>query len=260
MKVVILAGGLGTRLSEETQLKPKPMAEIGEHPILWHIMKIYGQLRLRRLRHLPGLQGLRDQGVLRQLLPAQLATSPSTCAGRRWRCTQHTVEPWKVTLVDTGAETQTGGRLKRVASYLGDERFMITYGDGVADIDIGALLAFHEAHGKLATVTAVQPPGRFGALELADDERDGAARSPRSRAATAPGSTAASSCSSPACSTTSTATRPPSGARAAGAPRRATASSSPIATAASGSPWTRCATSALLEELWAADNAPWKIW
>jgi glucose-1-phosphate cytidylyltransferase len=169
MKVVILAGGMGTRLAEETQLRPKPMAEIGEHPILWHIMKIYGHFGFNEFVVCLGYRGY----VIKEYFSNYfLHNSDVTFDVQSGSMEVHQigVEPWRVTLIDTGAATQTGGRLKRVADHLGDEPFMMTYGDGVADIDIAALLAFHRAHGRLATVTAVQPLGRFGALQLAQDE------------------------------------------------------------------------------------------
>jgi len=169
MKVVILAGGLGTRLAEETQVRPKPMAEIGEHPILWHIMKGYGERGFNDFVICLGYKGY----VIKEYFANYFLHNCDVTfdlQGRGMEVHENPVEPWKVTLVDTGAETQTGGRLRRVRRYLGDERFLMTYGDGVADVDLKALLAFHDAHGRLATVTAVQPPGRFGALELGDDE------------------------------------------------------------------------------------------
>jgi glucose-1-phosphate cytidylyltransferase len=168
MKVVILAGGLGTRLAEETQVRPKPLAEIGEHPILWHIMKIYGQQGFTEFVICLGYKGYLIKEYFSNYF---LHNSDVTfdLSEQAMTVHQNAVEPWKVTLVDTGAGTQTGGRLKRVAQYLGGERFMMTYGDGVADVDLSALLAIHESSGKLATVTAVQPPGRFGALALGDD-------------------------------------------------------------------------------------------
>src|SRR5665648_814253 len=169
MKVVILAGGLGTRLSEETQVRPKPMAEIGEHPILWHIMKGYGEQGFTEFVICLGYRGYLIKEYFSNYF---LHNSDVTfdLSEQAMTVHQNAVEPWKVTLVDTGARTQTGGRVKRVAPYLDGERFLLTYGDGVADVDLAALLACHEARGKLATVTAVQPPGRFGALELAADE------------------------------------------------------------------------------------------
>jgi len=169
MKVVILAGGLGTRLAEETQVKPKPMAEIGEHPILWHIMKGFGERGFSEFVICLGYKGY----VIKEYFANYFLHNSAVTfdlAGRSMEVHKNTVEPWRVTLVDTGAGTQTGGRLKRVAPYLGGERFLMTYGDGVADVDLAALLACHEAHGRLATVTAVQPPGRFGALELDEDD------------------------------------------------------------------------------------------
>jgi len=169
MKVVILAGGLGTRLSEETQVRPKPMAEIGEHPILWHIMKLYSHYGFDDFVICLGYKGY----VIKEYFANYFLHNSDVTFDLRDQTTQvhqNSVEPWRVTLVDTGAETQTGGRLKRVAPYLGGERFMMTYGDGVADVDVPSLLAFHEVQGRLATVTAVQPPGRFGTLDLAADD------------------------------------------------------------------------------------------
>ena len=167
MKVAILAGGLGTRLAEETQVKPKPMAEIGEHPILWHIMKIFGEQGYDEFVVCLGYKGYLIKEYFANYF-LHNADVTFDLRGREMTVHENAAEPWRVTLVDTGAETQTGGRLKRVADYLGGERFMMTYGDGVADIDLAGLLAVHEAQGRLATVTAVQPPGRFGALEMDD--------------------------------------------------------------------------------------------
>jgi glucose-1-phosphate cytidylyltransferase len=167
-KAVILAGGKGTRLSEETMLRPKPMVEIGGRPILWHIMKIYAAHGITEFVVCLGYKGaiIKDY-----FLNYRLGSSDVTFDLAEGSVTYHRaeVEPWKVTLVETGDETQTGGRLLRAARHLDpDEPFCLTYGDGVADVDIGGLLAFHAAHGKLATVTAVTPPGRFGALLMAD--------------------------------------------------------------------------------------------
>jgi glucose-1-phosphate cytidylyltransferase len=164
MKVVILAGGLGTRLSEETTVRPKPMVEIGGKPILWHIMKIYAHHGFTDFVVCLGYKGY----VIKEYFANYfLHMSDVTFdLGKNKLEVHHAqAEPWRVTLVDTGDATLTGGRVKRVARYLDDE-FMLTYGDGVADIDIGKLVAFHRAQGTLATVTGVQPPGRFGALEL----------------------------------------------------------------------------------------------
>jgi glucose-1-phosphate cytidylyltransferase len=167
VKVVILAGGLGTRLSEETGVRPKPMVEVGDKPILWHIMKIYSHFGFNDFIICTGYKGYQIKEYFQNY---SLHNSDLTFDLRTGDMTVHqsTTEPWRVTLVDTGDDTMTGGRLKRVEKYIGDSTFMMTYGDGVADIDLGALLAFHEAHGKEATVTAVQPLGRFGALQVDD--------------------------------------------------------------------------------------------
>jgi len=168
MKVVILAGGLGTRLSEETQVRPKPLAEIGDHPIMWHIMKGYGEQGFSDFVICLGYKGYLIKEYFANYFLHNCDVT-FDLRGREMEVHENAVEPWRVTLVDTGADTQTGGRINRVGPYLDGERFMMTYGDGVADVDLRALLSFHESHGRLATVTAVQPPGRFGALDLADD-------------------------------------------------------------------------------------------
>ncbi len=167
MKVVILAGGLGTRLSEETVQRPKPMVEIGDRPILWHIMKIYSAHGLTDFVVCLGYKGY----VIKEFFANYfLHTSNVTfdLAKNSMEVHERRSEPWRVTLVDTGDATQTGGRIKRVAEHL-DDTFCLTYGDGVGDIDIAASVAFHRAHGRKATITAVQPPGRFGALAVEDD-------------------------------------------------------------------------------------------
>jgi glucose-1-phosphate cytidylyltransferase len=165
MKAVILAGGFGSRLSEETQVKPKPMVEIGGKPILWHIMKIYSAHGLNDFIVCLGYKGYLIKEYFANYC---LHNSDVTFdLGRNEVHTHHRdSEDWRVTLIDTGIESMTGGRLKRVARYLTDDPFCMTYGDGVGNIDVGALIAFHRAHGKQATVTATQPPGRFGALRL----------------------------------------------------------------------------------------------
>jgi len=165
MKVVILAGGLGTRISEESHLRPKPMIEIGGKPILWHIMKIYSAHGLTDFIICCGYRGYM---IKEYFANYYLHTSDVTfdMAANRVEVLQTNSEPWRVTLVDTGEQTITGGRLKRVARLLGDEEFCFTYGDGVADVNIRDLIAFHRRQGKLATLTAVQPPARFGALSL----------------------------------------------------------------------------------------------
>jgi glucose-1-phosphate cytidylyltransferase len=165
MKVVILAGGLGTRLSEETAVKPKPMAEIGEHPILWHIMKTYSHYGFDEFIVCLGYKGYVIKEYFSNYFLHNSDVTFDMCTNQM-TVHENATEPWKVTLVDTGAETLTGGRLKRVARYIGDETFMMTYGDGVADVNVADLLAFHRAQGKEATVTAVQPLGRFGVMKI----------------------------------------------------------------------------------------------
>ena len=165
MKVLILAGGLGSRLSEETTLKPKPMVELGGKPILWHIMKIYSSYGFNEFIILCGYKGFLIKEYFTHYF---LHTADITIDMTTNNLTHHNnnAEPWKVTMIDTGLDTMTGGRIKRVQKYIGNESFMLTYGDGVADIDIKRLLAFHNSHGKLITMTSVQPEGRFGALSI----------------------------------------------------------------------------------------------
>jgi glucose-1-phosphate cytidylyltransferase len=165
MKAVILAGGLGTRISEETQLKPKPMIEIGGKPVLWHIMKTYSSHGVNDFVICLGYKGYLIKEYFANYY-LHMSDVTFDMAQNRMEIHQNSAEPWRVTLVDTGEKSMTGGRLKRVAAYLGQEDFCFTYGDGVADVNIGELLAFHASHRKLATVTAVQPPGRYGALAL----------------------------------------------------------------------------------------------
>lgn len=169
MKVVILAGGFGTRLSEETGVKPKPMVKVGEYPILWHIMKIYSAYGINDFIICCGYKGY----VIKRYF-SNYALDHSTVTFDMARDTvevhRNGCEPWRVTLVDTGLHTMTGGRLKRVRSFVGDETFFFTYGDGVSDLDIRELLAFHREEGALATLTAVQPPGRFGVFPLDDGQ------------------------------------------------------------------------------------------
>ena len=166
MKAVILAGGLGTRLSEETGLRPKPMVEIGGKPILWHIMKMYSAHGIHDFIICCGYKGY----VIKEYFANYFLHSSDVTIDLRnnkLEILEQKAEPWTITLVDTGENTQTGGRLKRVAPYLKDEEnFCLTYGDGVGSVNLTELIAFHKAHGKPATMTAVQPPGRFGALEL----------------------------------------------------------------------------------------------
>lgn len=168
MKVVILAGGLGTRISEETQVRPKPLIEIGNRPILWHIMKIYAHFGIREFIICLGFKGylIKEYFANYCLHNSDVTFDLST---NSLHVHERQSENWKVTLIDTGLETMTGGRLRRVASYIQDDTFCLTYGDGVGNVDIDKLLDFHKEHGCLATVTATRPPGRFGALELAAD-------------------------------------------------------------------------------------------
>lgn len=172
MKAVILAGGLGTRISEETVNRPKPMVNIGGRPILWHIMKSYSSHGIHDFVICCGYMGY----VIKEYFAnyfLHMSDVTFDMSDNSMEIHERHAEPWRVTLVDTGENTQTGGRLARVAKYLRDEEaFCFTYGDGVADIDLGAEIDFHKAHGKLATVAAVQPPGRFGALELKGDDVD----------------------------------------------------------------------------------------
>ena len=170
MKAVILSGGLGTRISEETHLKPKPMIEVGGRPLLWHIMKLYSYYNINDFIICCGYKG----EIIKEYFSNYfLHTSDVTIdmSNNKVDIHQRNSEPWKVTLVDTGENTATGGRLKRVSKYLENEsEFCFTYGDGLSDIDISSLINFHKKHGKLATLTAVTPPGRYGALDLDRDK------------------------------------------------------------------------------------------
>ncbi len=168
MKAVILAGGLGTRLSEETSVRPKPMVEVGGRPILWHIMKIYSAFGVNDFVVCLGHKGYLIKEYFANYF-LHMSDVTFDMANNGMHIHQNNAEPWKITLVDTGEETMTGGRLRRVREYLDDDMFCLTYGDGVGDVDINATLDFHRSHGGLATITAIQPPGRFGALEFDGD-------------------------------------------------------------------------------------------
>ena len=168
MKAVILAGGLGTRLSEESHLKPKPMIEIGGKPILWHIMKIFSHHGINDFVVCLGYKGYIIKEYFANYF-LHMADVTFDVAKNSMDVHQNYVEPWRVTLVDTGPDTMTGGRLRRVKNYVGNETFCFTYGDGVSDVDVTKLVAFHRDHGKQATITAIQPPGRYGALNLDGD-------------------------------------------------------------------------------------------
>jgi glucose-1-phosphate cytidylyltransferase len=169
MKCVILAGGFGTRLSEETHLKPKPMVEIGGRPILWHIMKIYSAFGVNDFIVCCGYKGYLIKEYFANYA-LHMSDVTFDMANYTFAVHQRLVEPWKVTLVDTGEDSNTGGRLLAVKNHIKDEEtFCFTYGDGLSDVDIGALLDFHKSHGRPATVTAVQPPGRYGGLSIKND-------------------------------------------------------------------------------------------
>lgn len=168
MKAVILAGGLGTRISEESHLRPKPMVTIGDKPILWHILKIYSHHGVNDFIICLGYKGY----VIKEYFAnyfLHMSNVTFDMENNKMEVHQHHAEPWRVTLVETGEDTMTGGRIKRIKPYLNDEPFCCTYGDGVSDINIRESIAFHQKHGKLATIGAIQPPGRYGALELDGD-------------------------------------------------------------------------------------------
>jgi glucose-1-phosphate cytidylyltransferase len=170
MRVVILAGGRGTRLAEETVVRPKPLVEIGGRPVLWHIMNIYGAYGFNDFVVCLGYKGHLVKEYFANYALRSCDVTFDLAAGRT-EIHDGPLEPWRITCIETGTETMTGGRLKRAADLVGEGTFMLTYGDGVADVDVSALLAFHRAHGRAATVTAVRPLGRFGALWLDDDMR-----------------------------------------------------------------------------------------
>ncbi|WP_020614547.1 glucose-1-phosphate cytidylyltransferase [Sediminispirochaeta bajacaliforniensis] len=169
MKVVLLAGGLGTRLSEETELKPKPMVEIGGKPILWHIMKIYSHYGFNEFIICLGYKGYIIKEYFANYF-LHMADVTFDMEKNSMEVHNKHAEPWKVTLIDTGLNTMTGGRIKRIASYIGDNTFMVTYGDGLSNVNITELVAFHKQHGKTGTMTVVQPSGRFGAVVLDNDD------------------------------------------------------------------------------------------
>ena len=179
MKAVILAGGLGTRISEETHLKPKPMIEIGGKPVLWHIMKLYSAHGVNDFVICCGYKGYLIKEYFANYF-LHMSDVTFDMVNNKMEVHQRNAEPWRVTLVDTGENTLTGGRLKRVSAYIkDDDAFCFTYGDGVSNVDIRASIEFHRQHGKLATVTAVQPPGRYGALERSGHQVTGFAEKPR---------------------------------------------------------------------------------
>lgn len=179
MKVVILAGGLGTRISEESHLKPKPMIEIGEKPILWHIMKIYSNFGFNEFIICLGYKGYSIKEYFAHYFLYESDVTFDFSIPNQQIIHNYNAEPWKVTLVNTGIETMTGGRIKRIQQYIGNETFMLTYGDGVANVNVPELVEFHKNHGKFATVTATQLSGRFGALSFDDSYVKGFQEKPK---------------------------------------------------------------------------------
>lgn len=178
MKAVILAGGFGTRISEETEFKPKPMIEIGGKPILWHIMKIYSHYNIKDFIICLGYKGYVIKEYFANYFLHMSDVTFDLIENKRV-IHNNNAEPWRITLVDTGEHTNTGGRLKKVQKFLDKETFCFTYGDGVSDVNIGSLIDFHKKNGKLATVTAVQPPGRFGSLSLSQNAVTGFKEKPQ---------------------------------------------------------------------------------
>ncbi len=256
MKAVILAGGLGTRISEETHLKPKPMIEIGGKPILWHIMKMYSAHGVNDFVICCGYKGYLIKEYFANYF-LHMSDVTFDMENNRMEVHHHKAEPWRVTLVDTGEDTMTGGRLKRVAEHVNDEdAFFFTYGDGVADLDISASLAFHLEHGKQATVTAVLPPGRYGALNMEGDVVQGFTEKPRGEGGLINGGFFVLS---PGCLTridgdaTSWEQEPLSGLAAAG---------ELMAFQHDGfwQPMDTLREKNLLEQLWQSGSAPWKVW
>lgn len=256
MKVVILAGGLGTRISEESYLKPKPMIEIGGRPIIWHIMKIYSAHGANDFVICCGYKGY----VIKEYFAnyfLHMSDVTFDMADNTMTVHQRHAEPWRVTLVDTGEQTQTGGRLKRVANYIRNERaFCFTYGDGLADVDIRALVNFHQRHGRLATVTGVLPPGRYGALERDGDRVSGFSEKPRGDGGMINGGFFMLS---PKCldyidgDETSWE----------GTPLARLAAAGEMMAFEHRGFWQAMDTmrdKSMLEELWASDRAPWKVW
>ena len=256
MKAVILAGGLGTRISEETHLRPKPMIEIGGKPVLWHIMKMYSAHGVNDFVICCGYKGYIIKEYFANYF-LHMSDVTFDMSHNSMQVHQKNAEPWKVTLVDTGDNTLTGGRLKRVADYVrGEESFCFTYGDGVSDIDITAEIAFHKHHGKLATVTAVQPPGRYGALQIGDQQVKGFTEKPRGDGGLINGGFFVLS---PRCldkidgDQSSWEGEPLTGLAAAG---------ELMAFEHTGfwQPMDTLRDKNLLEELWQAGSAPWKVW
>ena len=256
MKAVILAGGRGTRISEETHLKPKPMIEIGGRPLLWHIMKIYSAHGIDDFVICCGYKGYLIKEYFANYV-LHMSDITFDMARNTMEVHQQHAEPWRVTLVDTGDDTMTGGRLKRVVDYVkGEDAFCFTYGDGVADVDVTASIAFHRSHGKLATVTAVAPPGRYGALQLDGSDVRGFTEKPGGDGGLINGGFFVLS---PACldriggDQTSWEAEPLAGLAAAG---------ELMAFIHSGfwQPMDTLREMTLLEHLWESGKAPWKVW
>ena len=256
MKVVILAGGLGTRISEESIVRPKPMVEIGGRPILWHIMKIYSAHGLNEFVICLGYKGYLIKEYFANYF-LHMSDVTFDMSANEMQIHRRFAEPWKVTLVDTGEATMTGGRLRRVKKYVEDETaFCFTYGDGVSDVDISALIAFHQKHGKLATITAVQPPGRFGALALDGDSVGRFVEKPAGDASWINGGFFVLS---PACLGYIDDDDTPWE----GSPLNAIASGGELQAYRHGGFWRPMDTlrdRIQLEELWSAGRAPWKTW
>ena len=171
MKVVILAGGLGTRISEESHLKPKPMIEIGEYPIIWHIMKIFSAYGFNEFIICLGYKGYKIKDYFFNYFLYMSDVTVDFNDNNKKTIHNHGAEPWKVTLAETGLNTMTGGRMQKIQKYIGNKPFMLTYGDGLADVNIHKLIEFHKGHGKFATLTATQPKGRFGAIKITENQR-----------------------------------------------------------------------------------------
>ncbi|WP_117190946.1 glucose-1-phosphate cytidylyltransferase [Rhizobium terrae] len=256
MKAVILAGGLGTRISEETHLRPKPMIEIGGRPILWHIMKLYSAHGVNEFIICCGYKGY----VIKEYFAnyfLHMSDVTFDMAYNEMQVHRRSAEPWKVTLVDTGESTMTGGRLKRVGQYLrNEEAFCFTYGDGLSNVDISEVIKFHLAHGKMATVTAVHPPGRYGALERSGSQVTGFVEKPRGDGGMINGGFFVLSPKSidlvEADSTPWEAT-----------PMTSLASMGELMAYEHEGFWQPMDTlreKNMLEDLWASGNAPWKIW
>ena len=256
MKAVILAGGRGTRISEETHLKPKPMIEIGGRPLLWHIMKIYSAHGIDDFVICCGYKGYLIKEYFANYV-LHMSDVTFDMARNTMEVHQQHAEPWRVTLVDTGDDTMTGGRLKRVVDYVrGEDEFCFTYGDGVADVDVTASIAFHRSHGKLATVTAVAPPGRYGALQLDGSDVRGFTEKPGGDGGLINGGFFVLS---PACldriggDQTSWESEPLAGLAADGELMAFTH-------AGFWQPMDTLREMTLLEHLWESGKAPWKVW